>query len=82
MARIGQKWSEMNRNEQKWTFLDLNGVPGLPPAPPGGPPAGAPGGVPGGAPAGATMSWTLKAENWELKTINHDDMKLRTKDSE
>ena len=40
------------------------------------------GGVPGGAPAGATMSWTLKAENWELKTINHDDMKLRTKDSE
>ena len=41
-----------------------------------------PGGVPGGAPAGATMSWTLKAENWELKTINHDDMKLRTEDSE
>ena len=52
----------------------------VPPSP-GGPPAGAPGGVPGGAPAGATMSWTLKAEDWELKTINHDDMKLRTKDS-
>ena len=60
-------------------------MPGLPPAPPpspGGPPAGAPGGVPGGAPAAATMSWKLKAENWELKPINHDDMKLRTEYSE